>query len=274
MNPEHIAAQLALRAWPFPRGAGRIIDRYFKDLKVDGETTIVRTTDGFMITVKPNDLIGRHLYLTGEFDRSIVELLLGLAKPGDVLLDVGANIGYVSACFLNSVPGSFVVAVEPQDTVVNLLQKNLATFGRHTVVPVAVSDRDGIGSLKECEDNPGAGRLVADDTDLAKRVELWTGDHLFAVANIDRLDLVKIDVEGHEDAVFATCAGQFKKLRPRAIVFECTSGSCAPEGKIGALLNSIDYAVFGVRKRLTKLDLVPIKSASDCIFNDYVAMRK
>jgi FkbM family methyltransferase len=122
--------------------------------------------------------------------------------------------------------------------------------------------------------NPGAGRLVADDTDLAKRVELWTGDHLFAVANIDRLDLVKIDVEGHEDAVFATCAGQFKKLRPRAIVFECTSGSCAPEGKIGALLNSIDYAVFGVRKRLTKLDLVPIKSASDCIFNDYVAMRK
>ena len=41
-----------------------------------------------------NDHFGRHIYLTGEFDRTTVEVLLKFAR------DVGANIGYVGACFL------------------------------------------------------------------------------------------------------------------------------------------------------------------------------
>jgi hypothetical protein len=103
LNPEHIIPQTLLRLWPFPRGAGRICDRYFRDLTFQCEVATVRTTDGFSMKVRPNELIGRHIYLTGAFDRSTFEVLLMLAKPGDVLLDIGANIGYVSACFLQRV---------------------------------------------------------------------------------------------------------------------------------------------------------------------------
>src|ERR1019366_9617231 len=99
MNRQHILAQILLRSWPFPRGAGRIIDHYFSRLAFDDEIASVLTTDGFTINVIPNDLIGRHIYLTGEFDRSTVEVLLKFSNPEDVLLDIGANIGYVSACF-------------------------------------------------------------------------------------------------------------------------------------------------------------------------------
>src|SRR5690242_20656556 len=106
MNPEHLFAQALLRLWPFPRGAGRIVDHYFSRLKFDMGVARVPTTDGFGLTVFPNELIGRHLYLTGEFDRSTVEVLLNHARPGDVLLDIGANVGYVSACFLKNVPQS------------------------------------------------------------------------------------------------------------------------------------------------------------------------
>jgi len=117
MNREHIIAQLLLRSWPFPRGAGRITDRLFSKLAFTEEIATVTTTDGFNITVMPNEHIGRHIYLTGEFDRSTVETLCNFAKPNDTLLDVGANIGYVSACFLRNVTGSNVIAVEPQPVV-------------------------------------------------------------------------------------------------------------------------------------------------------------
>src|SRR5258707_1075568 len=125
MNKEHQLAQTILRAWPFPQGAGRLLDRYFSKLEFSRHTEIVRTTDNFELTVTPNDLIGRHIYLTGEFDRSIVEILCNFSEPGDVLLDIGANIGYVSTCFLNNVPNSSVVAVEPQPEVLELLAINL-----------------------------------------------------------------------------------------------------------------------------------------------------
>lgn len=85
------------------------------------------------------DLIGRHIYLTGEFDRTTLEVLLKFSRPEDVLLDIGANIGYVSAYFLHRVSRSKAVAIEPQPKIVDLLRSNLAPFGdeRYKIFPVA-----------------------------------------------------------------------------------------------------------------------------------------
>ena len=114
MNKEHLVPQMLLRLWPFRRGAGQIIpfDKFFSRLRFGTNEATVRTTDGFAMTVNPNELIGRHIYLTGEFDRSIIEILCNFSQPNDVLLDVGANVGYVSACFLKNVQGSRAIAVE------------------------------------------------------------------------------------------------------------------------------------------------------------------
>src|SRR5262245_45879142 len=106
MNREHILPQLVLRSWPFKRGVNRIVGRLFCNLNFKNSVETVRTTHGFDICIMPNDLIGRFLYLTGEFDRAVVDVLLQHARPGDTLIDIGANIGYVSACFLSNVPKS------------------------------------------------------------------------------------------------------------------------------------------------------------------------
>ena len=55
------------------------------------------------MTILPNDHIGRHLYLTGQFDRTIVEVLLHFSRENDHVLDIGANIGYVSCALLTKV---------------------------------------------------------------------------------------------------------------------------------------------------------------------------
>lgn len=274
MNQQHILPQILLRSWPFPRGSGRIIDHYFSHLAFDAEVAAVRTTDGFTINVLPNEHIGRHIYLTGEFDRSTVEVLLKHSEPGAVLLDIGANIGYVSACFLQNVARSKVIAIEPQPKIVDLLQSNLEPFGneRYKVFPVALSDRDASGWLEICDLNRGASKIVDERNSHSVMVELWSTGRLFASLQGEKIDIVKIDVEGHEATVLKACETHFRQVRPRAILFEDHTQSAAPDGPIGQIFERIGYRVFGVKKHLTRLEFVSITTARDCAYNDYLAV--
>ena len=240
MNRQHILPQILLRSWPFPRGAGRIIDHFFSQLSFDTKVASVRTTDGFNIKILPNELIGRHIYLTGEFDRSTVEVLLKLSKPGDVLLDIGANIGYVSACFLQKVPHSKVIAVEPQPQIVDLLRSNLKPFGdeRYKVFPVALSDLDSSGWMEICDLNRGASKVVDERNSRTVEIQLWSAKRLFASLQGEKIDLVKIDVEGQEEVVLKACQADLNRLRPRAIFFEDHTQSSAPDGSIGRIFRS------------------------------------
>jgi FkbM family methyltransferase len=272
MNPQHIVPQLLLRAWPFPHGSGRLTDRLFGRLAFKDKTATVRTTDGFDITVMPNDLIGRHLYLTGEFDRSTVRVLRGLSRPGDTLLDIGANIGYVSAAFLKLVPNSNVVAVDPQPGIIDLLRTNLAPFrNRARILPVALSDQDGTMNFFVDPYNKGASKIVYHNGPGTVQVETWSAETLIARSGVDKIDLIKIDVEGHETQVISALLPAIQKFKPRAILFEDHGVKAAPEGTIGSLLKSADYKVTGMKKRLTGLDMIPINSVTDCVCNDYIA---
>jgi FkbM family methyltransferase len=276
VNKEHIISQALLRAWPFPRGAGRLTDKLFSKLKFRQSEATVRTTDGFWMTVMPNELIGRHIYLTGEFDRTTVEVLVDFSEPGDVLLDIGANIGYVSGCFLKNVDRSKVISVEPQPSVFDLLCANLRQFSasQYATVPVALSDRNEEGWLESSEQNLGSGKLITEAKPNATRVTVQSADNFFSSLGLEHLELVKIDVEGQEAAVFKASAAHLQRLQPRAIFFEDHLQQAAPLEFIGSILNSIGYRVFGVEKHLTKISLIPITTKSDCTYNDYLAISR
>jgi FkbM family methyltransferase len=261
-------AKFVTRSWPFANGSGRIIDKLFSDVNFEGQSAAVITSDSFPMMV-PNDLIGRHLYISGKFDRSVVKVLCDHARPGDVLLDIGANIGYVSACFLKLVPNSKVVAVEPNPPVYEMLQSNLAQFtGRYHTVPVAMSDRDGDGKLATKDWNLGASSLADEGTP----VLLWTAERLCTALNLDRIDLIKIDVEGHEEAVLRSLQPLLAQFKPRAILFEDHADRAATD--IGELLNTAGYSVHGIYKSLLNTRVLPIRSKQDCTCNDYIAVRQ
>jgi FkbM family methyltransferase len=276
MNKRYIAAQIFLRAWPFPRGAGRIVDRLFSKLSFDEDVARVRTTDGFEMRIMPNELIGRHIYLTGEFDRSTVEVICNFAEDGDTLLDIGANVGYVSACFLKNVRNSKVIAVEPQPETLDLLRSNLQQFGheQYEIVSTALSDRDEEGWFEICDENRGASKLVAAKSARTTRVAVWPADRLFSKLNIDKIDIIKLDVEGREENIFRSCKSALERFQPRAIVFEEHTRKSAPDGPIGVLLQSIGYRVLGIRKLLNRIDLVPLTCEHDCTYNDYIAISR
>ena len=259
------------RHWPFANGSGRLLDKFGSGIDVGRGERTVRSTDGFEIRVLADDLIGRHIILSGRFDRSVVKVLLDCAKPGDTLLDIGANIGYVSACFLSRVPDSKTVCVEPQPVIVDILKRNMAQFGdRATVHPVALSDRAGELRFHIEAGNRGGSKIAPDGEIVVSAVS--TAE---LIGGLQKLDLIKVDVEGHEEVVFKAMQEELKRLRPRAILFEEQSrGGASPEGRVGSILCEAGYAIFGIDKTLFRTRIIPIREPSDCRFNDYVALRR
>lgn len=102
---EHKLARLMVLCYPFRRGQGAIIEKTkLRQLSFQEKELLVRTLYGFDINVFPNDHIGRHLYLSGQFERTIIDVLLHFLRPDDRFLDIGANIGYVSCAILHAAP--------------------------------------------------------------------------------------------------------------------------------------------------------------------------
>jgi FkbM family methyltransferase len=232
------------------------------------------------MTVLPNDLIGRHLYFTGQFDRTIVEVLLRFAVPDAVVLDIGGNCGYVACALLHALPRSRVVSVEPQRSVHALLAANLKEIGagRGSAVRAAISDASGVGAMIHDLENSGASRLEraaehAPSAGAGEPVDMITASELIERCGLSRVDLVKIDVEGHEEPVLRSLHPVLARFRPRAVVFEHDGDPAQTDSGVGRVFRDLDYRVLGIRKRLTRYELVPVEAVARGVrIHDYAAV--
>jgi len=271
--PAFLVKKIALN-WPFANGSGRFVDKFGGRVQFASKVISCRTTDGFEIDVLGDDHIGRHLLLSGKFDRTIVQTLLDFAKPEDSILDVGANIGYVSCCLLNSVKGSRLICMEPQPLIVDLLRRNLARFdaSRSRIIEAALSDNDGRVVLNIDTNNRGASSI--EDRVGSKTVTVQSVSAERLLAGLTSVDIVKIDIEGHEIHAIRSAEVQLGRLRPRVILFEDRQYGASVDGPIGKVLGNLDYAIYGIRKSLNSTSLVTIRSIKDCRYNDYLAVFK
>lgn len=236
-----------LRALPLYNGKGRLIDRTpLRGLRFRETTLDVETCEKFLIRIWPNDLIGRHIYLTGRFDRCVVDALVQFARPGACLWDIGANIGYVSCAFLARVPESRVVAVEPLADIAELLRHNLEQFGagRSTVVEAAVSDAAGTGSMVRVSGNSGLSHVAGPG--MGEPVALVDSQ---ALAEAGAPDVIKIDVEGHEAAVLRGIAPALQRHRPALVVFEHHTREGVPDPLIVDRFARLDYELLRIWRR-------------------------
>ncbi|QNA83253.1 FkbM family methyltransferase [Sphingomonas sp. So64.6b] len=143
--------------------------------------------------------------------------LLHFLRVGDLLVDVGANVGSYTVLAARVV-GADVIAIEPHPATADRLDANIehnAIGAKVSVQRVALSDAAGTGTLtgdrdtmNQLVDHAGAGTVA---------VALTTLD--MAVGKADPI-MLKIDVEGHEPAVFAGAAATLAKPSLLAIEIE------------------------------------------------------
>lgn len=262
-----------MHAYPLLGGHGLVVDRRpVRTWRFVDEVLRVRAKAGFSIDVMPNDFIGRYLYYTGRaLSDDVAQLLIRLSRPGDRLLDIGANIGYVACSVLHAVPGSMVVGVEPRPDCFRLLQTNLAQWGnRGQGINGAVSDRSGCGELVLTRNTGRSHLRQAHEVQAATvKVELLTGDELVARAGVDSVDLIKVDVEGHELTVLESLGNVIDRYRPRAVVFEHFGDLASAESRIASLFRRLDYRIAGIQRGWVRWKLVAATAGTRC--RDFLA---
>jgi FkbM family methyltransferase len=144
------------------------------------------------------ELATRELYEPTE-----TGIVLREVKSGDVVLDIGANIGYYTLIMARLTgPSGQVFAFEPDALNFQLLQKNVQQARYSHVAPVnsAVSDRSGEGRLYRNEVNGGDHRLYdSSDGRASVAVRVVAIDDFLSGKNT-RVHFVKMDIQGAEMA--------------------------------------------------------------------------
>jgi FkbM family methyltransferase len=174
---------------------------------VESRTTRVRAGRyGNLLYNFHDDTIGRALDLYGEWAQGECDLLAGLLRPGDVVADVGANVGTHMLFFSAIVgDGGCVYAFEPQHEIFQIMAGNAALNGRRNVraIRAAVGRSAGAAAFTlpdyEVAANFGEVSLLdpVEDGRASETTPVMTIDSL----NLPSLALLKIDVEDMELAV-------------------------------------------------------------------------
>lgn len=148
----------------------------------------------------------RVLFTPQYFDPLELELLAGQLREGFRFIDIGANIGaYSLFVAAKAGPSARILAVEPQPEVFARLAFNIAQnpFGTVKAVACALADKPGELTLFLDPANRGESsvRILRSSTGSTVRVPATTLLALMQSEGYERLDAVKLDVEGAEDLI-------------------------------------------------------------------------
>jgi FkbM family methyltransferase len=166
-----------------------------------------RTIFGSMISGNTRETVGRYIFYFGVWEPNLTHWIRKRLEPGDVFVDVGANIGYFALLASRLVGDSGkVVAVEALPAIFSALQQNLERNGAHNVraVNCAAWDREQMIEIyTNVQDLPGQTTV---SPAWANQYHLHTQSQVTAAPlskilkseEIKAARLIKIDAEGAE----------------------------------------------------------------------------
>jgi FkbM family methyltransferase len=172
---------------------------------------------GLRLELDLRDNLARTVYFTGTYEPELVAFLSTL-RAGEVFADVGAHVGIHSLVAARA--GARVVAFEPApDSAARLRAAAAASGLAVTVVQAAlgIEERE-VGLFADPRyDVADAGvRSLAGTGERVATARATTLD----ACGLDRLDVLKVDVEGAEAAVLEGARDSLVRLRPRAVIVE------------------------------------------------------
>ena len=256
---------LARLLWrvPYFRGRDRLIAALLQRAQQPTVAVPEDVIDGLRLTLDFNDHLSRSFWLIRQLPPSI-RIVEAICRSGDVVVDVGANMGYLSIAAARKVgSGGRVIAIEPGSRAFDLLQRNLTLncASGVTALKVACGERDESVSLF-------ASDFSYDRSSLASEALPPGGWHEEAIRMVPlarllsglgvEADVVKIDVEGAEWAVLRGLAASTVR-KPRCMLVELSATNAEAFGyKPSAMcrwLRSHGYALRLVRSSVDDAEL-------------------
>lgn len=199
------------------------------------------------------------LSIWGAFEEFETEIVKKEIKAGDVVLDIGANIGYYTLIFAKLVgENGKVFAFEPDPVNFSLLKKNIETNGYKNVVLIqkAVSNKNEMLKLYLCEENRGDHRIYdSHDNRQSVEVEAIRLEDYFKDYE-GKIDFIKMDIQGAEGGATQGMFSLLQKNKVKIITEFWPMGlkkfGIDPEEYLKSLTDS-DFKIYEVDEQKKKI---------------------
>jgi FkbM family methyltransferase len=230
--------------------------------------SVVRLRSGALIQTTHVDHLQLLLYYLGSFEPHCIDAMREHVKPGDTILDVGANIGLFTIEGAKAIgPSGNVIAIEAAPSHANSVRTSarLNKMSNVEVVAVAVGDSDGVATLTLPRDtNFGMFTLGNVEGDESFDVPVRRIDDIVAGRKVD---FIKMDIEGSEYRALVG-AEQTLKSRP-PILIELNEaalnacGSSARQVKEFLFVRGYKGRIVGQGRPIT---LEQVHACDECLF--------
>jgi FkbM family methyltransferase len=219
----------------------------------------------------------RQMYV-GAYATEIVRLLRRLLRPGDTFVDVGANIGYLSSVAAGLVGGpGRVLSFEPAPPYFSRLAavRDLNVSLNWEIFQHGLGSTEGTADLTVSAHNIGWNSLVPGQipSHLAAervQVDIKRLDDCLKAAGVERIRVLKIDVEGYEGPVILGAGEYLRQGRIENLIVEVVPGQYPTLGldfrQVMASLQGYGYHACETRSPHRPLDAAEVTQPSDIWF--------
>ena len=223
---------------------------------------LIKTAVGYVLCPPTDYQMAACLVDTGDLERGTRILVERLVKPGDVIVDVGANIGLFSLAVAKKMNmEGHIYAFEPFPNTANYAKKNFELNALTSLISlrqVAISDKPGDGCLHlgSFSGHHSLYPLTINDNDEELFVSLSTLDN--ELSDISHVNLLKIDVEGAELKVLDGATALVERSKDIAIIVEFGAShlkrvGCLPSEWI-AKFKSYDFEIRAINDLTGELE--------------------
>ncbi len=204
---------------------------------------------------------------------SAARIVFDLIHPGSVLLDLGAHLGVVALVAARL--GAEVIAVEaaPGNAACLRASRDANGLSNLHVVGAAVSDRPGVVLFRE---DGAYGQVTTESGPGVVEVRAAPVVELLRERGLDRVDVVKMDVEGHEPQAIEGMRTLLERPDAPPVVFESNRHTLHRVGATPADLLTL-FEAFGYRTYLVgNGELIEADSSSFQVetVSDYLATKR
>lgn len=159
--------------------------------------------------------------LLNLYERDTTVLFKKIIKPGMIVVDIGAHIGYYTRLFSKLVgPNGIVYAFEADSDNFKLLQKNTKNKKNIRLYNKAITNKIGSINFYKIRGSTGCHSVIASENSEKITVPATTLDSFIENENVGRVDIIKIDIEGGEIFAFDGMKELFSEKQHLSIVSE------------------------------------------------------